>query len=718
MASHLHNFMHECNLKEWSWNPQTKRSFKRNWHNTSNATKRAGEFSMTSEKEEESANLNSTISTPQKDKAQKEKERFLARVKQAEELAHQSPTGYKLRVILWALVGYLYMFIVPVCLIAILALVILLAAKFSIAVVVGLKPVVATLAVAFGCYIKALWVRFEPPSGNELNRKDYPQLFAVIDKMSQQTGVSVDHVLLQRDFNASVVQYPKFGLFGFYENYLNIGLSLMLALTEKEFQSVIAHELGHLANHHSKRSAWIYSMRIRWAQIMIALHAQSSVLLVLMMRFLDWYQPRFLTLTQVIARQQEREADTLAIAIAGADAHARSFLAITARGTIMSNNAMESIYRSYPVETKPPGDVYNKFAEQISRAISEKAILVEAIETLLTEEPQPFDTHPSSAERIRSSALVTALDDLPVQQKAERLVEIFALDEAIENSAAATLFGANYQKALNTASQEWQREVAEAWAMRAEMMQQSMTRQNELNKKVTAGTELNLEERIEYANIIETLEGIEKALSYFEAILKDHPEEPLSAFIVGAHRLLTNRDEAGIPLLEIAANAGRDYCRACEILLHYFTKKEEMQKAAQYEKLLIAYYEELHQSSQEKSVIQPVEELVTHTANQEEIEELVASIKHFEEIRALYILEKNGEIQEDQRVFLLLIRMQKDPGLIPDENRQIKAQKLCNEVAAVVKCPGRFYVRVISNKDDSFLLSATRLGNALIYSKK
>lgn len=668
--------------------------------------------------EEESTNLNSTNSVQQIDKAKKEEERFLARVKQAEELAEKSPGSYKLRVILWALIGYLYMFIVPVCLIATFALVILVASKFSIAVVVGLKPVVAAIAVAFGCYIKALWVRIEPPSGNELSRKDYPQLFAFIDRLSQQTGVKVDHVLLRRDFNAGVVQYPKFGLFGFYENYLNIGLNLMLALTEKEFQSVIAHELGHLANHHSKRSAWIYSMRVRWTQILITLHAKSSVLLGLMMRFLEWYHPRFLTLTQVIARRQEREADTLAIAIAGADTNARSFLALTARETLMSDNAVYSIYRTYPFETKPPNDIYNKFAEQITRAISEKAILVEAIETLLTGELHPFDPHPSTAERIRSSALVTALDGLNVQLKAERLVEIFALAEAIEQNAAETIFGADYQKALNAASQEWQSEVAESWAIRAELMQQSVGRQNELNKKVTDGTELSLEEKIEYANIVVTLEGMDKALSYFEAILKDNPSEPFSAAIVGSHLLLTKRDEAGIPLLEIAAKAGSRYHRACEILLHHFTKQKEMQKAAEYEKLLIAYYEELYQSRQETSVIQPVEELISHTANQEEIEALLESLKHLKEIRALYLLEKNVERQEDERVFLLLIRMQKDPGLIPDENRQIKAQKLCNEVAAVVKCPGSFYVRVISDKDDSFLLSATRLGNALIYSKK
>ncbi|CAN5399335.1 hypothetical protein BH11CYA1_BH11CYA1_04260 [soil metagenome] len=666
--------------------------------------------------EDESKNTSSSPSEQKTDETKEKQQQFLERVKQAEELAQKSPGGYKLQVVLWALFGYLYMFIVPLCLLLVLALVILFATKFSVGFLVGLKPLIAALFVAFGCYIKALWVRFDPPNGNELKRNDYPQLFAFIDNLSKQTGVKVDHVLLTREINASVVQYPKFGLFGFYENYLNLGLSLMMALTEREFQSVVAHELGHLANHHSKRSAWIYSMRTRWNQIMSALDANSSFLLVFMMRFLDWYQPRFLTLTQVIARRQEREADTLAIAIAGADAHARGFLAITARDNLMSDRVLDAIYRSYPLESAPPSDLYNKVAERMAMAISEKAPLIAAIENMLTEEPHPFDTHPSSAERIRSSALVTALDGLSVRQKAEQLIEIFALNEAIEKSAAETIFGADYKKALAIANQEWQNNVAESWAIRTEKMLQLGQRQKELDNKIAEGAELKLEEKIEYANNIELQDGIEKALPYFESILKENAEEPVSTFTIGAHLLLSKIDEAGLPLLEITAKLGKDYRQqACEILLNHYDKRKDTQKVAEYEKLLIAYYEEAYQYQQERDLVSPTDELISHTANPEEVEVLVDSLKQFKEIRSAFLLEKAVKVNKDDRMFLLLLRLQNDPGSFAEDKRHLEAQEICHKVAAVVQAPGSLYVLVISGKNDTFLQTAAKHSNALIY---
>jgi hypothetical protein len=111
--------------------------------------------------------------TPEKEVTSKEEEQFLARVKQAEELAEKSPSTYKLKVVLWALIGYLYMFIVPVCLGLAIVLIIFLASKISLGFIAGLKPLIAATCIAFGCYVKALWVRFEPPKGNELTRAEF-----------------------------------------------------------------------------------------------------------------------------------------------------------------------------------------------------------------------------------------------------------------------------------------------------------------------------------------------------------------------------------------------------------------------------------------------------------------------------------------------------------------------------------------------------------------
>ncbi len=654
--------------------------------------------------------------TAEKEVTSKEQEQFLARVKQAEELAEKSPSSYKLKVVLWALIGYLCMFIVPISLALAIVLIVLLASKISLGFIAGLKPLIAATCIAFGCYVKALWVRFEPPKGNELTRGEFPELFAFIDSLTKKTGVKVDHVLLTREMNAAVVQYPKFGLFGFYENYLFIGLSLMLALSEKEFQSVLAHELGHLANHHSKRSAWIYSMRTRWSQIMTALDANSSFLLVFMMRFLDWYQPRFLTLTQVIARRQEREADQLAIEIAGAEAHARSFLVITAREKLLSDNAIEEIYRSYPLETKPPADLYNKVADALGAEITDRKKLTENIEAIFNTEQHPFDTHPADCERIRSSSRVTALDGLSKKEKSEKLIEEFELAAAIKQNAAQTIFGASYQKALDLTNREWQADVAEGWARRTEEMLRVGSRRDELKSKLEAGLELSLDEKVEQANAIEILEGLDVALPYFEAIYEENAEEPVSAFTIGSHLLISKYDLSGLPLLEKTAQAGKAYCvKACQVLLYHFEKTKEQKNIEKYSNLLFKYYEEGLQYQQERATVSITDHFFAHTADQAEVDKLVKTLSQFSEIRAAYLLEKTVQIEKADRMFLVLLRVKLDPGPFATEKRGIAAQELVTKIAATGEFPGACYIQVITGKKDPYLKIIAKHDNALIY---
>ncbi len=656
---------------------------------------------------------------PEQEVSSKEEEEFLTRVKRAEELAKKSPRAYRLKVVLWALIGYLYMFIVPILLGLVIVLIIFLATKISIGLIAGLKPLIAATCIAFGCYVKALWVRFDPPRGNKLTRADFPELFTFVDSLSKKTGVKVDHIMLTREMNASVVQHPRFGLFGFYENYVFIGLGLLLALTEQEFQSVLVHELGHLANHHSKRSAWIYSMRTRWSQIMTALDANSSFLLVVMMRFLDWYQPRFLTLTQVIARHQEREADRLAIEIAGADAHARSFLAITARENIITSTVLEKIYRSYPAEDSAPPDIYNKIAAAIAGEITDKDLLTKSIESIFTEKSQPFDTHPAFSERIRASAQVQALDGLSNTEKSAKLIEIFELNKNIEKNAAETIFGTNYQKALDIANLEWQTQEGEWWTARGKRIKLVTEQLAKINKRLEDGENLTLEEKIEQANGIEITEGIEVALPYFEAIRNENKEEPVSAFTLGAYMLLNNEDESGIPLLEITAAAGKAYrTEACQILLHHYQSKNNVEKSEQYEKVLIGYYEEDRLYRAERDSVSLSDDLIAHTAKPEDIEKIVQTVSQFKEIRAAYLIEKTMQYEKSDRMFLLLLRLRIDPGTFSSDKRSLAAQEICSKVANTGEFPGGCYVLAISGKDDPFLKVVEQHENAQIYGDK
>ncbi|HEX6265439.1 MAG TPA: M48 family metallopeptidase, partial [Burkholderiales bacterium] len=158
---------------------------------------------------------------------------FEALAGRLEERAKANPAGYRTRVLMMALLGNVYLGAMLVLIAALLA-----AAVLS---VVWLKAAGAKIAFIVGVFLwlvlKALWVRLQPPEGTEVTAKEAPELFAMIEELrGKLRSPRFHHVLVTDDFNAGVVQAPRLGIFGWYRNYLLIGLPLAKALTVEQFK--------------------------------------------------------------------------------------------------------------------------------------------------------------------------------------------------------------------------------------------------------------------------------------------------------------------------------------------------------------------------------------------------------------------------------------------------------------------------------------------------
>src|SRR6185503_13477577 len=124
-----------------------------------------------------------------------------------------------------------------------------------------------------GLVMRSMWVSIPIPDGKELSEDNAQPLLALISELREAlNGPSVHHVLLSDEFNAGIVQIPRFGMFGWLQNYLIVGLPLLQALSPQEFRAVLAHEFGHLSGRHGKFSGWIYRQRESWIQILTRVH--------------------------------------------------------------------------------------------------------------------------------------------------------------------------------------------------------------------------------------------------------------------------------------------------------------------------------------------------------------------------------------------------------------------------------------------------------------
>ncbi|QSI29320.1 M48 family metalloprotease [Variovorax sp. RKNM96] len=204
--------------------------------------------------------------------------------------------------------------------------------------------------------VRALWVRFDEPEGKELSRADAPALFEALDRIRGKIkGPPVHRVYLDDDFNASIRQVPRFGLFGGAVNSLSIGLPLLMMLNRQRLLSVLAHEYGHLRGNHGKLSAWIYRTRLSWLKLDASLQSDEGVMALVSQAFFRWYFPRFAAKTFALARQDEYEADRISGRLLGTAVAAAALTEIAIKGNWYANEFWPSHWARAELEPQAPG---------------------------------------------------------------------------------------------------------------------------------------------------------------------------------------------------------------------------------------------------------------------------------------------------------------------------------------------------------------------------
>jgi Zn-dependent protease with chaperone function len=185
---------------------------------------------------------------------------FQGLVERLSEEAALHPNAYRRRVIFAGLLGYAFIGIVLVMLLAIVGASIAAlsvagsgaALQLKIAFVAGLVAFVLFRAMIVGKYV---------PEGTLVTPAEAPELFGMISHVQRKVGGRrIDEVYITDEMNASIAQPSRFGIFG-VRNILSLGLPLMHSLSRAELMAVIAHELGHSVGAHGQWAAWVYRVR-------------------------------------------------------------------------------------------------------------------------------------------------------------------------------------------------------------------------------------------------------------------------------------------------------------------------------------------------------------------------------------------------------------------------------------------------------------------------
>jgi Zn-dependent protease with chaperone function len=578
-------------------------------------------------------------------------EKYVSLIEHLENYAAKNPKSYQYRVIGLALLGYSYIVgLILVCIL--LPLLILAALLVSPGVIIRIFLLSLKLwwillpgAAIFGSFligaIRSLTAKVPEPVGDEVEPGKAVKLFELIEKTCVALKAErPEKILVNDEFNASVVTTPRFGIFG-RKVYLNLGLPLMYALSPEQFQAVLTHEIGHISGRHGAFSKWAYQLHETWRRFIESQELQEHKFSALYEKFVNWFFPYFSAYLFVLMRKHEREADDYTVQLVGAKPLGEALINLEVKGAILSQNFWEEVFEENTRQDKPPTELFSRMATAFrgQDAVKEMQNLTKfvAIKTDYN------DTHPSLAERLKACGYWTE-GELP------------KLPGVIEENAAEIYFDNLLEKYAQKYNRKWQQNMAENWKANFDYLQNAQKRIEELSFKET----LSAEELFEKAGLIAERQGNAAALPLVRQLLEMQPEHAEANYILGG-MLLEKDDESGFEYLNKAMHLDQRWkLAASEIAFNFLRLKGRHKEAKPYIEIIENQQEIVQKAENERSAIRQTDNFEPHQLNVETLELLTKKISYHDEIESAYLVCKTVQFFPEIPLYVLFLTLRSD----------------------------------------------------------
>ncbi len=508
--------------------------------------------------------------------------------------------------------------------------------------------------------VRALWVRLDEPEGVELHREDAPGLFETLDRVQQRIdGPPVHRVFLDGDFNASIRQLPRYGLFGGAVNYLSIGLPLLMALDRRRVLSVLAHEYGHLRGNHGKLSAWIYRTRLSWLRLDANFQRDEGLMAYASQAFFRWYFPRFAAKTFALARQDEYEADRVAARLLGTRVVAAALKEIAVKSAWYADRFWPDHWAraaDRPLPAGPFADMALKFCLPVEEEFARSAL-----RSALRSISDVDDTHPVLRDRL------------------EALDEKSALPSW--SSKSALLLLADAPKWIAHFDDEWCRDHASDWKQHHAYL----TRVRERVAALTASAGRNsAEEMVEWADCARRLEAGADVRAHYERALEITPNH--AGALRGLAQVLPVRDRAArlaiLERLHDSSSASQWWAAKTAVAI-----LEDPEAGAHDDRALKLWRERARtaeaaeQRAWEEMTSTPYfSQIARHDLSDFELGELRADLVRCSPASRAWVVRKNLREFPWRRAYIVFLEL---PGLTDDER-----WSLCRTLEQTLSLPG------------------------------
>lgn len=532
----------------------------------------------------------------------------------------------------------------------------------------------------FWAILKGLWVRLEPPQGFEIHRKDAPALFALLDSLQTELHCRAFHrVLMVFDYNAAVVQLPRLGVFGWYRNYLLLGLPLMQHLGPDEFKAVLAHEFAHSSGGHAGFGNWLYRVRRSWERIFEQMSRQGTGGQFVLTKFLNWFWPIFNAHAFVLARANEYEADACAVRLAGPKAAAQALLRLPVGDALLKDHFWPGITDRSKTEQAPPLGVAASMASTFKAGLPEPDAR-RSLQKAFKIETNNSDTHPCLKDRLRAMGQLS--DTHPI-------FELLEPPPAPTITAAEHYLGTFAERVAEKLSLDWSEAIITQWQARHAKAKKLAEELEQIEAQL--GDSANVEGLWKKASKILELHDDKKTLPVLDQILALNPKHAAANFVRGRY-LLNQDDPLGLECLETAIENDPMVTRAaCELMYGFYVRSGRKDMLRPLENRVDQFQESMAQADQERSSLTKNNTFLAPELSEEQLKPLQTLLAGESEIAAAAIVRKEVKHFPEHRSYAVAVRIHLPWWKFRDSESN---RRLVNRLVSQVQLPGHFLLFV------------------------
>lgn len=586
-------------------------------------------------------------------------EKFKALVNHLSQRAEKNPSSYKNKVMMIVAMGYSYIF--TLLLISLLITCSVSAYFIMEQTINGATAKLAFVFLIFAVYIlRSLWVRIPAPPYPVLQKQDAPKLYEEVDELTRKLkGPKIHRILFYEESNAFITQIPLLGPFGYYRNYLVIGIPLMMGHTSEEFCAIIAHEIGHLSKSHGRFGSWIYRIQKTWDILMDTMNKNSHWGTWLLKGFFNRFVPYLNAHTFVLRRMNEYEADYCSGVVSSSETTGETLIRLNLNTIHLDVNFWPKIYKLADEQSFPPHTIY----QQMEQALLEPIPAEQGdqwLEHVLAEKTEIGDTHPSLADRIKS---------LGVEPKIPNGVEKSAFREYIIHP----------EDILSLLNELWRNVAGEEWSNRYHYVQDQRGKVAELNEKEEKG-QLTFDDGLNRAFIVEEIDGLEKAFPLYENLAVQYLDRPEAQYYYGRILLKRGKDE-GVPrILKAIEMDDEAALNGYPLIYHYYMDHGKKEEAEKYEEQTKQSYEIFARYEAEKTTVFDGDVFLSHQLPEDFTKELKDLLKNYANIVHAYIVQKQLPFPSNDLVFVLGLHVTRPLFLLTQSAKEKFDQELAEQV--------------------------------------